>query len=846
VTPIVDNDSTADNVTENVALGTTVGITAFSEDVDGTTNVVSYSLDDDAGGLFAIDGVTGVVTTAAAIDYETVGASTSITARATSTDGSTTTRAFTITFNDVDEFDVTPLVDTDAGLNQVSENAAPGTILGITAFSNDLDGTHNNTTYSLDNDAGGLFQIDSTSGVVSTLGAIDFEATGSTLNIVVRATSDDSSSTTAGFTITVNDVNEFNPVVNDQTFNINENTTSGTSVGTIIASDADTAQTLSYAVAAGNTNNAFVINSATGEITVNDQNELDRETTPQYLLTVQVTDSLAPTRSDTATVTIDINNVNEAPVLNPAGPFTLDENSLLGSVVGTVTSTDVDVADSAIYSITAGDAGGAFAINSSTGQITVANPAGLNFESLNSFALTVQVDDAGGLNDATTVDVNLNDVNEVPTDLALAGSIVDENSANGTAVGTVTGTDVDAGDVLTYSLTNSAGGRFAIDLNSGQVTVANASLLDFETAVTHSIIVQTTDSGGLQYSEAFSITLNNVNEAPVAADDTVTAQQTQTLNYNSSNVLINDTDVDGDALTAVLVAGPANGTLSLNPDGTFDYTPTGTFFGTDTFTYYTTDGALNSNVATVMLEVQPVGGGSTTTTDATNTTTDADSDTNASNADDMVVNGQSVQAASNSDNVSVSSDRRTTTQAGVPNDLRAETSAPLRDTQPVTEIFLDDVPEGYWGSSLSSVRYVADNAEAVMRNVVTTVFGNVVPDGPGFTTLFLELAAGPQADSSSDTVADLELTETLIVGSSVAVSTSFSVGYVVWMLRGGSLLTTFMSSLPAWQSFDALAVIDSQSTKKTMNRLNPSRAETPAGPTRPNVKTLSTAIDTCF
>ena len=66
-----------------------------------------------------------------------------------------------------------------------------------------------------------------------------------------------------------------------------------------------------------------------------------------------------------------------------------------------------------------------------------------------------------------------------------------------------------------------------------------------------------------------------------------------------NGVLDNDTDVDGDTLTAVLVAGPTNGTVTLNADGSFTYTPTGNFTGTDTFTYNANDGALDSNTATV-------------------------------------------------------------------------------------------------------------------------------------------------------------------------------------------------------------------------------------------------------
>ena len=73
-------------------------------------------------------------------------------------------------------------------------------------------------------------------------------------------------------------------------------------------------------------------------------------------------------------------------------------------------------------------------------------------------------------------------------------------------------------------------------------------------------------------------------------------------------VLANDTDPDlGDRLTAALVAGPAHGALTLNPDGTFTYTPTANFFGTDTFTYVANDSFLkSSNTATVTINVSPI------------------------------------------------------------------------------------------------------------------------------------------------------------------------------------------------------------------------------------------------
>ena len=66
-------------------------------------------------------------------------------------------------------------------------------------------------------------------------------------------------------------------------------------------------------------------------------------------------------------------------------------------------------------------------------------------------------------------------------------------------------------------------------------------------------------------------------------------------------MLANDTDADGNPLTAVVVAGPAHGTLTLNADGSFTYTPTSSFVGSDTFTYSAFDGTLNSTPATVTI-----------------------------------------------------------------------------------------------------------------------------------------------------------------------------------------------------------------------------------------------------
>ncbi|MCH3873826.1 hypothetical protein LZC35_08925, partial [Campylobacter jejuni] len=90
---------------------------------------------------------------------------------------------------------------------------------------------------------------------------------------------------------------------------------------------------------------------------------------------------------------------------------------------------------------------------------TVANGTLLDYETATSQSITVRVTDQGGLTFDKTFTIAVTNVNEAPTNATLSAATVAENAANGTVVGTVTGTDPDAGSTLTYSLTNNAGGR---------------------------------------------------------------------------------------------------------------------------------------------------------------------------------------------------------------------------------------------------------------------------------------------------------------------------------------------------------------------------------------------------
>jgi VCBS repeat-containing protein len=98
-----------------------------------------------------------------------------------------------------------------------------------------------------------------------------------------------------------------------------------------------------------------------------------------------------------------------------------------------------------------------------------------------------------------------------------------------------------------------------------------------------------------------------MNDAPIQANDAFALDEDVTLVVPAAKgVLANDTDVDSDSLTAVLVSGPAHGTLEFKSDGSFTYTPDANFQGVDSFTYRASDGTLSSNAATVTLNVGAV------------------------------------------------------------------------------------------------------------------------------------------------------------------------------------------------------------------------------------------------
>ena len=133
---------------------------------------------------------------------------------------------------------------------------------------------------------------------------------------------------------------------------------------------------------------------------------------------------------------------------------------------------------------------------------------------------TIAINDGfGGTATSVSTSVVATSVNDAPTDITVSPATltVGENSANNTVVGNLTGVDPDPGTVLTYSLVNSAGGRFAINAVTGQLRVADGLLLDYEQAASHQITVRVSD-GSLTFDKVFTVNVGDVNPEVVVGD----------------------------------------------------------------------------------------------------------------------------------------------------------------------------------------------------------------------------------------------------------------------------------------------------------------------------------------
>ena len=335
-----------------------------------------------------------------------------------------------------------------------------------------------------------------------------------------------------------------------------ENTAAGVNIGdAVTATDQDANTTLTYTLG-GTDAGSFSIDSATGQLKT--KAALDYETQNAYSIVLTVSDGQV---TDTITVTINISNVNEAPVfaVGSSTTHTVAENTAAGENIGSPVSATDDDGDTLSCSLSGTDAG-KFSIDSTNGQLQTS--AALDYETKSSYTVTVSVSDGKGGTDSITVTINVTDVSEVTnnapvfTDGTSTTRSVAENTAANTNIGSaVSATDAD-NDTLTYTLGGTDAASFSIVSTSGQLQTSAA--LDYETKSSYTVTVSVSDGKGGTDSITVTINVTDVSEvtnnAPVFADGTTTTRSVAENTAANTNIgsAVSATDADNDTLTYTL------------------------------------------------------------------------------------------------------------------------------------------------------------------------------------------------------------------------------------------------------------------------------------------------------
>lgn len=222
-------------------------------------------------------------------------------------------------------------------------------------------------------------------------------------------------------------------------------------------------------------------------------------------------------------------------------------------------------------------------------------------------SFTYRVIDADGDSDVAAVVLTITGTNDAPAAQAASLSTAEDTSTSGIVVAT----DIDSA-ALTYSLaTGVSHGTLSFQADGTYTYAPNANFHGTD-GFTYSV----SDGAGGTASAAVTITVDPVNDAPVAQSESYSTNEDTPLIIAAAGLLANDSDVDGDGLSAALVSGPAHGSLTLNADGSFSYTPHANFNGTDSYTYRASDGQLDSGTATVQFAIAAVNDDPTAAQDA--------------------------------------------------------------------------------------------------------------------------------------------------------------------------------------------------------------------------------------
>ncbi|WP_269613299.1 ELWxxDGT repeat protein [Prochlorococcus marinus] len=426
----------------------------------------------------------------------------------------------------------------DIGITSSSFNeniAAGSTVSNLTTTDSDIGNSH---TYTLVNGIGSTdnsaFTISGNSLKIKA--SPDYE-TKSSYSIRVQTDDGEGGTYQKAINLAVNDLNA--PTgISLTASSFDENINANSTIAVLASTDADATDSHTYSLINGTgdtDNNAFIIDGSSLKIKASP----DYETKSSYNIRLKTLDSGGKNFDNSFTLLV--NNLNDSPTDIVLDSNQFNENINSYTTVSTLSTIDQDDSDSHIYSLVngVGDSDNSF-VKIDGNQLNI--KASPNYETKSSYNIRLKTTDAAGESIEKAFTLSVNDLNDIPTAIALSSASFNENIAGGSTVATVSTTDPDSSDTHTYSLTTGTGSgdnaSFSIDGNQLKIIASP----DYEAKSSYNIRVKTLDNGGESYEKTFTFSVNDLN-APTSISLTASSFD-ENINANSTIAILTSTDAD--------------------------------------------------------------------------------------------------------------------------------------------------------------------------------------------------------------------------------------------------------------------------------------------------------------
>ncbi|KIV15712.1 RTX toxin [Vibrio parahaemolyticus] len=515
----------------------------------------------------------------------------------TVTDGQLTDEAkVTVTVNPVND---APTIKVDA-VESITEDAVSIDTVVAALTVRDTDTPEDQLAVSLENNSNGYFVLVGNEVQLTQAGVdavnndelnLKYLTISASVSDGVNPTANDSDS------LIVNRVNDAPTIKVDAVESITEDAVStDTVVATLTVRDTDTPEDQLTVSLENNSNGYFVLVGNEVKLTQAGVDAVNNDELNLKDLTISasVSDGVNPTASDSDSLIV--NRVNDAPTIKVDAVESITEDAVnTDTVVAALTVRDTDTPEDQLTVSLENNSNGYFVLVGNEVKLTQAGVDAVNNDELNLKDLTISASVSDGVNPTANDSDSLivNRVNDAPT---VENAIADQELSEDFATYTIDLNDAfkDSDSALNFSVSGNS--NVLVSIENGIATISPTA--DWNGSET--LTFTATDPSGESISQTVNFTVAPV--ADIEADKTTVVEDTPTI----IKVLGNDTFEGDDKVVSLDTNnGPANGTVSVNPDGSVTYTPNDNYVGKDTFTYVVTSGGVSEST-TVTVNVTPV------------------------------------------------------------------------------------------------------------------------------------------------------------------------------------------------------------------------------------------------